>query len=413
MAGENGSGETMLRPRRSFLLVLLMLFGGAGFASGSLFAQVTGLPRAVVADWTLLPDGTLKQGHAVLLAPDGTIERIVAVSDGSLPEPRWEGGPGSVITPGLHELLTELGAAGENYETFQPIDPEASMAAALDPMRRDLEAARRAGVLHATSAPSPANPVSGRALTIATGSRTRLELIGDPSRARPLVCSVGESALDPNREPTSRSGLRMVLERWLADSGRTLLADDARRRGAPPLVHCGEAMDVRLAVELFSDRMPTLVLASGARDAARLLARSGGGGGTPLVVGPFRASTSIPELRAIPQLVAAGYELAFHGAMPGGGEHSLRATARRAVREGLDPAVARRAMTSTPARVAGVADQIGSLAPGLRADLVVFSGDPLLASSRVLAVWQRGRRVSIDPPAATPSALEPNRNGRN
>ena len=388
---------------------VFLAFGLLAMVTSGLFAQSNELPRAIVADWTLLPDGTLKQGHAVLVAPDGTIEKIVAVSDGPLPEPRWEGGPGSVVTPGLHELLTELGAPGENFETFKPIDPEASMVTAIDPMRRDLDQARRAGILHATAAPLPTNPVCGRAVTFATGGRRVLETIGDPTRARPLVCSLSETALDPNREPTSRSGLRLTMEAWLEKSGRALLADDARRRGAAPIVHCGEAMDVRLAVELFPERMPTLVLATGARDAARLLARSGGGASTPLVVGPFTTATSVPELRAIPQLVEAGYELAFRGAMPSSGGDSLRATARRAVAQGLDPAAARRGMTVTPARVAGVADQIGSLAPGLRADLVVFSGDPLLASSRPLAVWQRGRRISIDEPAER-SAMRTGRN---
>ena len=52
---------------------VFLAFGLLAMVTPALFAQSNELPRAIVADWTLLPDGTLKQGHAVLVAPDGTI----------------------------------------------------------------------------------------------------------------------------------------------------------------------------------------------------------------------------------------------------------------------------------------------------------------------------------------------------
>jgi imidazolonepropionase-like amidohydrolase len=64
-----------------------------------------------------------------------------------------------------------------------------------------------------------------------------------------------------------------------------------------------------------------------------------------------------------------------------------------AVKEGLDPEVALRALTITPARVLGVDDQLGSLGPGKAATLCVWSGDPLDARSRVETAWIDGRQV--------------------
>ena len=36
-----------------------------------------------------------------------------------------------------------------------------------------------------------------------------------------------------------------------------------------------------------------------------------------------------------------------------------------------------RAITSVPAKILGLSDKIGSIAPGTDADIVVFKGDPL------------------------------------
>ncbi len=59
----------------------------------------------------------------------------------------------------------------------------------------------------------------------------------------------------------------------------------------------------------------------------------------------------------------------------------------------MDPAKARQAMTSTAAAVAGVADRVGAIRPGLDADIVVFSDDPLRLDARVLEVYIDGVRV--------------------
>jgi imidazolonepropionase-like amidohydrolase len=55
---------------------------------------------------------------------------------------------------------------------------------------------------------------------------------------------------------------------------------------------------------------------------------------------------------------------------------------------------ARRAITISPARALSVADQVGAIEAGKRADLVVFSGDPLDMRSRVLVVFTGGKQVS-------------------
>lgn len=69
----------------------------------------------------------------------------------------------------------------------------------------------------------------------------------------------------------------------------------------------------------------------------------------------------------------------------------------RLLREcGLSPAEAIRAATTTAARLLGLEGMIGSLAPGLRADLVIVEGDALRLDDlreRINAVYRDGKRV--------------------
>jgi imidazolonepropionase-like amidohydrolase len=66
------------------------------------------------------------------------------------------------------------------------------------------------------------------------------------------------------------------------------------------------------------------------------------------------------------------------------------------VQVGFTPAEALTAATRISAEAIGMGEQIGTIAVGKIADLVAFDGDPTSdvgASSRVVAVFQAGRRV--------------------
>lgn len=85
-------------------------------------------------------------------------------------------------------------------------------------------------------------------------------------------------------------------------------------------------------------------------------------------------------------------------AAPAGGPVAdLRLAAVRAAAAGLDPRRTLEAITRTAAEVLGVADRVGSLAPGKDADLLVLTGDPLEVSSHVQRVYVSGRCV-FEPP---------------
>jgi imidazolonepropionase-like amidohydrolase len=64
---------------------------------------------------------------------------------------------------------------------------------------------------------------------------------------------------------------------------------------------------------------------------------------------------------------------------------------------GMEPAQALAAATSSAAELLGVADELGTLEPGKRADVVVVDGDPFelaTLSDRIAAVVKDGRLVA-------------------
>jgi imidazolonepropionase-like amidohydrolase len=73
---------------------------------------------------------------------------------------------------------------------------------------------------------------------------------------------------------------------------------------------------------------------------------------------------------------------------------NIRQEAGNAVAYGLPWEEALRAVTLTPAEMFGVADRIGSLAPGREGNVVVWSGDPFEFSTRAEHVFVRGREYS-------------------
>jgi imidazolonepropionase-like amidohydrolase len=68
------------------------------------------------------------------------------------------------------------------------------------------------------------------------------------------------------------------------------------------------------------------------------------------------------------------------------------------VRAGLPRDVALRGVTVVPSAVLGIAADTGSLEVGKKANLLLFSGDPLDPSSSLRSVWLAGHLVETGSP---------------
>jgi imidazolonepropionase-like amidohydrolase len=73
----------------------------------------------------------------------------------------------------------------------------------------------------------------------------------------------------------------------------------------------------------------------------------------------------------------------------------MRQLAGNAVANGLPWEAGLAGLTRVPAQAFGVGDQLGTIAPGQRADLVLWSGDPLDVASVARQVWFDGRPIEL------------------
>ncbi len=125
-------------------------------------------------------------------------------------------------------------------------------------------------------------------------------------------------------------------------------------------------------------------------------------GSVPVIFGPIYEHPAGIRLRSgegrrsmyytFRALIEAGIETAL-SAQEFREEDGLARQAMYAVRFGVDFDDALQAVTQTPARLLGLDGQLGTLQPGKRADLVVWSGPPFAATSMPLVVLIDGEVV--------------------
>jgi imidazolonepropionase-like amidohydrolase len=346
----------------------------------------------LVGDWVLRPDGSLGKDLGVVIR-DGKVRRLVKADEAGSTTHHLP--PGAVVCPGMLDLFSYAGAVGQTVEISQLIDPDASPLNVLDPGHPDFRSALTSGITAVMVSPTPANLVNGVGVCVRTYiADGQLDVLRDNG---PLILAFGEGVWRSDRAPTSRAG---TIRRF-----RELL-DQAREGAAHPrvnavlggqldaLIVCPSGSDVGLLERSLGKDAEHfgMVHTLDAVDSADRLRDFG----LPVVIGPYSMASSRRVLLGATALTNGGIEVAFRGGFPEAPPEALRLTASLAVRHGMAPQVARRALTVGPAMVAGVADRVGAIAPGKDADLVVYSADPLRMDARVLEVYVKGVRVFAD-----------------
>lgn len=148
----------------------------------------------------------------------------------------------------------------------------------------------------------------------------------------------------------------------------------------PLLIRAHRASDIRLALKLAAEEKIRIVL-EGAEE-GWLVAGEIARAGVPVIVDtqadlPDSFETLGSRLDNAARLNAAGVTVAINGARDFNNLRQERLNAGLAVANGLPYPAALAAITLTPAKIWGMADQIGSLDVGKTADLVLWTGDPL------------------------------------
>ncbi len=204
-----------------------------------------------------------------------------------------------------------------------------------------------------------------------------------------LALGFSAQSLRNDRAPTSFGGAVAELDRRFdKPEGQFALA---AKKKLPVLFEVATRDDVLRAVE-FASRHELAGAIHGAPWAGELAdpIRSAG---LAVICGPFQVGETRRDLLAVLALAKAGVPFGFGLDAPWNDAAALRTSAALCVREGLDRAVAWRALTSDAARIVGAGDHLGALAKGMDADIVLWSGDPLDLASSVQAVYVGGKRA--------------------
>lgn len=363
--------------------------------------------RMIGADGSSVDDGAL-------VIEGGRIARVGrgADLDPNLPILEHDG----VLTAGIVVCQTHSGAAGEVYDAARSVLPEARLVHAFDPRHSDFEKALEAGITSMVIAPSDQNLAGGITAVVKTTGEVLKEeghlalsfsgrsLAGGVTSFNLFFEAEEESAVPAaqdgglentevsgrgSRYPTSYPGALEELGRLFGDP-RGAFARAAHGE-LPVLIEAMDRSEVVRALAFAKERGLKGAV-RGAPLAAELVPRFKESG-LGAILGPYSVGHKRRSLESLAKLAEAGVPVAFALDAPAHDPEELRLSAAMTLGAGAESAQAWRALTVDAARIAGVDERVGSLEPGKDADFVLWSGDPLDLSSRVVAVYIGGQLV--------------------
>ena len=257
-----------------------------------------------------------------------------------------------------------------------------------------------------------ANTTEGGSIIGGQGGLVRLDGSPDPIGPRVLFVNLGSDA--SGLTGNSRAAQWMVLDQLIdevrgriaPDSHAALLTPAGRATlakylegGGRVVVSVHRAADIRQLLRWSAKHNVRVAIAGGSE--AWKLAPQLASAKVPVFVNPLaNLPANFDEINATAEnaarLRAAGVAVSF--AQEGDASHNarkIRQLAGNAVANGLPWEDGLAGLTRVPAETFGVADRLGSIAVGKRADLVLWSGDPLEVNAVAMQVWLDGRAISM------------------
>jgi imidazolonepropionase-like amidohydrolase len=326
-----------------------------------------------------------------------------------------------VIMPGLVDASAVQPIRGDLNEQSSEITPTLRISNALNPQSKALKRLLQTGVTTLLVCPGRQNVIGGLGAVIKPAGRIPQEMIVKDQAALKVVMDMDPTQGNriPRREPPAnfyyrRPGTRMAIN-WMLrksffdaqqyeaseekeDSDYQVLVK-ALNSEIPIHVNARRAIAIRAALKIADEYSLDLVLqecTEGYKVAEQLAQKK-----IPVVLGPFyyypgnyeqyREGREVNWNNA-GILARAGVKVA----LASGSEHrkiDILTAASFAVRHGMQPEEALRAITITPAEILGVADLVGSIEKGKDADLVILNGCPLNVTTRIETVILNGKTV--------------------
>ena len=345
----------------------------------------------------------------------------------------WEGetldGEQGHVLPGFVDAHSHLGMFGDaqgfeaddGNEATDPCTPHLRAIDAINPLDRCFQEARAAGVTTVLTGPGSANPISGQFAAIKTAGRWVDEMVIKAPVAMKLALGENPKCVYNERHetPVTRMATAAIirenlhkaleyaekLEKAEADEEEDKPDYDAKLEALLPVVrgelsvhiHAHRADDIATGVRIAKEFGLKCVIVHGTE--AHLIPELLEQEGIPVITGPALGDRSKPELANMTiespaVLTLRGVKTAICTDHPEVPIQYLPLCAALAVKGGMNPEAALAAITINAAKIAGIDDRVGSLAPGKDADLVLTTGHPINLLSRVKAVFINGCRVN-------------------
>lgn len=333
---------------------------------------------------------------------------------------------GLEVYPGFVDAHTHIGLDGYgigyegcDYNEMNDIwTPQLRAIDGINPRDPSLADARRAGVTCVCTGPGSANVLGGTFLAMKTvGDRVDKMVVRDPVA---MKCAFGENPKHCYRDKCDST--RMSTAAFLR--GALMQARDygARKQAAngditkmpaynqkleallpvlareiPLKAHAHQANDIFTALRIAREFNLRLTLEH-VTEGHLIVDELAGEKDVPMAVGPSLTFASKFELQnkswSTPAvLTAAGCHVSIitdSSVIP---QQYLPLCAGMAIKAGMDPFDALKAITLNPAEHIGVADRVGSLEVGKDADLVITAGSPFEVLTEVKAVFIDGARI--------------------
>ena len=168
------------------------------------------------------------------------------------------------------------------------------------------------------------------------------------------------------------------------------------KKEIPLKIHAHQANDILTAIRLAKEFDVDLTLEHVTE--GHLIADKLAETNYPMAVGPSLTHASKFELQnkswTTPGILAAkGCQVSIITDSPVIPQEYLPLCAGLAVKAGMDPFEALKAITINPAKHIGIADRVGSLEVGKDADIVLCDGDPMVSDTVVKAVYIDGNLI--------------------
>jgi imidazolonepropionase-like amidohydrolase len=407
------------------------------------------IPAIAQADVVAIVGGTVYPvsgppiAHGTVVISNGTIAAVganVAIPKGA----RTIDARGKIVTPGLVNAATQIGLSEvEGERSTNNAGAHGPIAAAFKPWygffseSMNIASTRDEGVTTVGIVPA-GGFIGGQVAMMNLGTGTAADMLlrapvamtgglrgnrfgGDADETAGANTAGNEIDNAPSSRGEAFGRMHALFEdvRYYAKHRATYDAGSARQLAAgrddlealipvvtgklPLVLEIDRVDDIDWAIRFAKDEGVKLVIGGGAeawKIAPRLAAAH-----VPVLAGamnnlPTTFDTLHQRHENLAILRKAGVEVVIIGNEGGGGDEqgfnarNIRYEGGNAVASGLSHDDALRALTLAPAMVFGVADKIGSLAPGKDADVVVWSGDPFEFTTVAEHVFVRGRDLA-------------------